>query len=187
MENGAGNCWMFIQITDTNACTEEQRIATTSRQAYQITDSFIPDWLTCSWDVFGVEVGRNGGEILCKSGKVRRFSADVDLHEESRLIVQHQVTKPASLLCRPTPLYSRMAPTGGRFYKMASLSTYSHLSLPKIKVAAKKCRALAESFNIGTKRRRSRTSACQCIQTPLLDILERFESSWHVFDGGDRR
>ena len=119
--------------------------------------------------------------------KFRRFSADVDLHEESRLIVQQQITKPASLLCRPAPLYTRIAPTGNRFYEMASLSTYSHLSLPKIKVAAKKCRALAESFNLGTKRRRSPTSACQCIQTPLLDILERFASSWYVFGGGDRR
>ena len=69
--------------------------------------------------------------------KFLRFSVDVDLHEESRLIVQHQVTKPVSLLCKHTPLYARMAPTGSRFYEMASLSTYSHLSLPKIKVAEK--------------------------------------------------
>ena len=47
--------------------------------------------------------------------------------------------------------------------------------------------ALAESFNIGTKRRKSPTSACQGIRTPLLDIVERFSPSWYVFDGGDRR
>ena len=119
--------------------------------------------------------------------KFRRFSAEVDLHEESRLIVQHQVTKTVSLLCRPTPLYTRMAPTGNSFYEMSSLPTYSHLSLPEVKVAAESARALAESSNIGTNRRRSPTSACQGIQTSFLDILERFESSWHVFDGGDRR
>ena len=78
-----------------------------------------------------------------------------------------------------------MAPTGNSFYEMSSLPTYSHLSLPEVKVAGKSARALAESFNIGTKRRRSPTSACQGIQTSFLDILGPFAWSWYVIGGGD--
>ena len=93
--------------------------------------------------------------------KFRRFSVDVDLHEESRLIVQQQITKPASLLCRPTPLRTGMAPTGNSFYEMASLSTYSHLSVPEVKVAEESARALAESSNMGTGRWRNSSTAYQ--------------------------
>ena len=119
-------------------------------------------------------MGRNGGEILLKSGKVRRFSADVDLNEESRLIVQQQVTKPVPLLCSPTPLYSRMAPTGSSFYKMSSLSTYSHLLVLEVKVAGKSARALAESSNMGTGRWINSSTAYQGHKTTALGIFERW-------------
>lgn len=79
--------------------------------------------------------------------KFRRFSVDVDLHEESRLVVQQQITKSASLLCRPTLLCTRMALLGNSFYQMAYLSTYSHLSLQEVKVDAGKYKGPRRELN----------------------------------------
>ena len=138
METGAENCWMFTQMIPTQFlvpknknCNYFMASLSNNEQLYIWLVYMLMRGLWCGG-------GKKRRRNAVKIGKFRRFSVDVDLHEETRLIVQHQITKLAPLLRRPTLLCTQIAPTGSRFYEMASLPTYSQLSLPKIKVAAKK-------------------------------------------------